>query len=672
MTDSVRSGAPRESSYFRKGCNPYAQTGRSKLQSHRVSLNQQIIKAMRLRTGAENLLRASDNPRVREAALLELSFVNSNLQLLKEELEGLNGSVGVYQSPQESLCLPLIPLGLKETKEVDFVGPFKDFIQEHYGENPADFEDPILDLMDLRQATRTPSRSEAGVELLSSYYSQLGLLEGRFFVNSRHPGLFFTWYDSFTGLPVCQQHLSLEKASVLFNMAALHTQLGARTDRCCPEGLRHSVTAFQRAAGVLQQLRETYTHTPSFDLSPVMQNMLVRLMRAQAQECAFEETVLLGTSNQLSSLLRLAQDAATLSDTYGQVNQCISQPPVTEHVPPAWCHTVQVKLQHYRALAHYFVSIALLDQQLSGPDDVDQQEKALSDLYPRLPEGLTPLTVLRSREQRQRLGKAHLRVAIAAHEEALRLQSLCKSLKKMEIFQEILRVSHKRSLTKYTELQQEDDFDMMEAPDIVGRSRQQMELVQPQVSSVTVVDLFQKLGPPAVFSARQRWTAPRKIHLKPGDWEQGFTLQGEAAVQVTGVEPSSVAAALGLRDGDVIVTVAGTDCKWSSVSEVVKMLREMPADGMDIQVVSPQGLEPAQVPKCATFSSGLSKTYSLSCWALDEGKSSKGKKVSKKLSFLSWGSKGSKAASVVNLPSAVDTSFKPFSSSNLSDGSSLY
>lgn len=40
-----------------QGCNPLAETGRSKLQNQRAVLNQQILKAVRMRAGAENLLR---------------------------------------------------------------------------------------------------------------------------------------------------------------------------------------------------------------------------------------------------------------------------------------------------------------------------------------------------------------------------------------------------------------------------------------------------------------------------------------------------------------------------------------------------------------------------------------------------------------------------------------
>lgn len=49
--------------------------------------------------------------------------------------------------------LPMVPLGLKETKEVDFFEQFSDFILEHYSVDPSNFEDAILDLIDTRQVS---------------------------------------------------------------------------------------------------------------------------------------------------------------------------------------------------------------------------------------------------------------------------------------------------------------------------------------------------------------------------------------------------------------------------------------------------------------------------------------------------------------------------------------
>lgn len=57
-------------------------------------------------------------------------------------------------------------------------------------------------------------------------------------------------YDSFTGVPVCQQNLSLEKASILFNMAALFSQIGTRCNRQATAGLEEASSSFQKAAGM--------------------------------------------------------------------------------------------------------------------------------------------------------------------------------------------------------------------------------------------------------------------------------------------------------------------------------------------------------------------------------------------------------------------------------------
>lgn len=72
----------------------------------------------------------------------------------------------------------------------------------------------------------------------------------RFFFNTLMLCLLSFRYDSFTGVPLCQQNLSLEKASILFNMAALYSQLGTRANRQTLTGLEEAVSSFQKAAGM--------------------------------------------------------------------------------------------------------------------------------------------------------------------------------------------------------------------------------------------------------------------------------------------------------------------------------------------------------------------------------------------------------------------------------------
>uniref|UniRef100_UPI0037E8787D rhophilin-2 isoform X2 n=1 Tax=Semicossyphus pulcher TaxID=241346 RepID=UPI0037E8787D len=675
MTDTLLpngiKGSAGETAYFKKGCNPFAQTGRSKLQNKRAGLNQQIIKQMRMRAGAENLLKASSNNKVKEMVLLELSYVNSNLQLLMGQLEGLNSSVEVYQNTQETANIPLIALGLKETKEVDFSTLFKDFILEHYSEDGNSYEEEIADLMDLRQACKTPSRNDTGVELLAKYFSHLPLMESRFFSPSRQTGIFFTWYDSFTGVPVCQQNLSLEKASILFNIAALYSQMGTRSDRQTIVGLEEAISSFQKAAGTLNHLKETFTHTPSYDMSPAMLSMLIKMMLAQTQECLFEKTALPGIRNQFSSLMKMAQEAAKVSEIYDQVHQSMIQTPIKDNVPFFWSTMSQVKTNHYRSMAHYFVASALLDHQLGPSDDEDQQEKTLSQVYDRLPEGRSPLDILKNKDERERIGKAHIRRAILGHEEALRIYGLCHHLNKMDILQDILRASHQRSLNKSSENESDEEYtDYTEAPDIISKTEHKAEMEVPAATK----------GPLSVFSAKQRWTAPRTLRLRPEDRDVGFTLKGESPVQVVSLDPLCPAAANGLKEGDYIVAVGDTDCKWMGVGEVMRLLKDVNEEGIDIQVISMMDSNPQMPTKSATFCGNLPKTYSMICLAHDDDEK-KSRKVTKKSSFISWGLKNKlKSASTLSLPTADHSGALPWnkpcqtfpSSSSYNNDSGLY
>ncbi|XP_054959728.2 rhophilin-2 isoform X1 [Pan paniscus] len=675
MTDALLPAAPQplekeNDGYFRKGCNPLAQTGRSKLQNQRAALNQQILKAVRMRTGAENLLKVATNSKVREQVRLELSFVNSDLQMLKEELEGLNISVGVYQNTEEAFTIPLIPLGLKETKDVDFSVVLKDFILEHYSEDGYLYEDEIADLMDLRQACRTPSRDAAGVELLMTYFIQLGFVESRFFPPTRQMGLLFTWvlafqnvgitqraiqYDSLTGVPVSQQNLLLEKASVLFNTGALYTQIGTRCDRQTQAGLESAIDAFQRAAGVLNYLKDTFTHTPSYDMSPAMLSVLVKMMLAQAQESVFEKISLPGIRNEFFMLVKVAQEAAKVGEVYQQLHAAMSQAPVKENIPYSWASLACVKAHHYAALAHYFTAILLIDHQVKPGTDLDHQEKCLSQLYDHMPEGLTPLATLKNDQQRRQLGKSHLRRAMAHHEESVREASLCKKLRSIEVLQKVLCAAQERSRLTYAQHQEDDDLlNLIHAPSVVAKTEQEVDIILPQFSKLTVTDFFQKLGPLSVFSANKRWTPPRSIRFTAEEGDLGFTLRGNAPVQVHFLDPYCSASVAGAREGDYIVSIQLVDCKWLTLSEVMKLLKSFGEDEIEMKVVSLLDSTSSMHNKSATYSVGMQKTYSMICLAIDDDdKTDKTKKISKKLSFLSWGTNKNrqKSASTLCLPS---------------------
>ncbi|CDQ91852.1 unnamed protein product [Oncorhynchus mykiss] len=410
--------------------------------------------------------RATTNNKVKETVALELSFVNSNLQLLKEELEELNSSMEVYQTESEAINVPMIPLGLKETKEVDLTVPLKEYICEHYREDSSLFEKEIKEFMELRQAMRTPSRNEAGLELLVEYYNQLYYLDQRFFPPHRTLGVHFHWYDSLTGVPSCQRALAFEKGSVLFNVGALYTQIGARQDRSAAAGIDRAINAFQRAAE-FSSVHLTLSLSPSLCLCvPTCACLLFLCLPASSSQLFLTGDL---KTDDRHLFFGVITELFNVSDVYSLVLQTMSQPLVKDYVPFSWASMVQVKAEHFRALSHYYAAVALCDRTQSiDEEDCDEEgEKALLQLHVSNPAGPPLSQVLRDPEERRKLGKAHLRRALIRHEEAMRVHGLCKILRKMDILQEVLSFVHKRSLDKYSEMDREDDFDeTAEAPEI--------------------------------------------------------------------------------------------------------------------------------------------------------------------------------------------------------------
>lgn len=85
-------------------------------------------------------------------------------------------------------------------------------------------------------------------------------------------------FDSLTGVPSAQRTVAFEKACVLFNLGALHTQIGTRLERGTGDGLDGSVDNFLRAAAVFRFIVDNFTNAPSMDLAPQVLEAFILLM----------------------------------------------------------------------------------------------------------------------------------------------------------------------------------------------------------------------------------------------------------------------------------------------------------------------------------------------------------------------------------------------------------
>ncbi|XP_070575599.1 LOW QUALITY PROTEIN: rhophilin-2-like [Ptychodera flava] len=589
MTEVVANGVEANGKSHRKGSDPLAQTVRGKMQNRRQKLNYQINKEMRMRAGAENLFKAASNKKLKEQVALELSFVNSNLQLLKEELEELNSDVEAYQNDSLTSSVPMIPLGLKETKDIDFTIPFMDFILEHYSEDCDTYEKEITDFMALRQAMRTPRRNEEGLELLFEYYNQLYFIENRFFPPDRHIGIYFHWYDSLTGVPSAQKTVAFEKGSVLFNIGALYTQLGSKQDRTGKEGIEKAIENFQKAAGAFRYLTDNFSHAPSMDMSSSVLNMLILLMLAQVQECVFEKRMMGGIDETLKNCIEVGQEVAMVSRAYMAVHKAMNY---------GLCQRLRAILMditgigqsvHYKALSHYYVGLGLLAKKDNSDQDV------LESLFPKLHiktdkrEDTPPVYIPKNAEDRKRLAKAHLHSALMTHEEAMRIHRMSKMLRKIDTLGEILRHAHDRSMNKYSEIDEEDEFyDVMVVPEVMPLTAQKAEIVSPDFASVKVMDIFHRLGPLAIFSAKHRWSAPRTVEMERTENGFGFTVRGDSPVIVASLDKDGSAMKSGMKDGDFIVRIGDQDVKWAKHEELVRIILESKGV-LRLDIVTPQG-----------------------------------------------------------------------------------
>ncbi|KAK2187708.1 hypothetical protein NP493_156g02002 [Ridgeia piscesae] len=583
---------------FARGSDPLLLTTRGKQHGTHSRLHNQIERELRLRVGAENLFKATSNKKLRETVAHELGCVNSNLQLLKEELANLNSPVSICQDFNAIKNVPMIPLGLKETKDVDMKPVFREYIKEHYHENSQGYTEALQQITDLRQAVQTPVRTETGVELLVNYYCQLYFIDKRFFPPDSRTYIQLEWFDSLTGVPSAQKTVGFEKGSILFNIGALQTQIAARQDRSCRDGTDAARRSFQEAAGAFKYLSENFSHAPSVDMQPPTLTMLIQLMLSQAQECMFEGIQLVGAQGSRRQHMSLAHESAKVSTEYQETHTQMLASVVRDYIPGAWLNMVEVKTYYFLALAHYHSALAIAGQ-AQTVDILAEQFASLHTQESGTSRTHCSLCNVWHQDNEQRMFiRSHLRSAILALEDALRLHKSCKQLRRIDTLQSMLKRSHDRCLQKFAEFDDEDDFtDPCPAPSVQPLTRSVATPILPDFSKYKVDDLFHELGPLNIFSARHKWTAPRCINLRrrSSDEEFGFSVRGQSPVIITAVENSSLAQRACMRAGDFITAVSYNDVKRGCHNEVISLIRAA-GDNLTLHLVTPLDCNYLQPP----------------------------------------------------------------------------
>lgn len=217
---------------------------------------------------------------------------------------------------------------------------------------------------------------ETVVTALLAYYAQLSYALTKL---SDNISVSFPWHPIFNAStsaflggfpspsPVSLQSLQYERASVLFNVAALYSALGAQTKRTDQDGIKSSLISFQKAAGALthlltlvsliDQLPSAFSPpSPEFSLKSLEAMRDVCL--AQAQEAFWQKAVMDRLKNGT-----IAKLAAKVSEFYeAAVTEAMEAKGNPETwpafaFPQALLNHLAIKQLHFAAVAQFRKSI---------------------------------------------------------------------------------------------------------------------------------------------------------------------------------------------------------------------------------------------------------------------------------------------------------------------------
>ncbi|KAH7726019.1 ALX-1 protein [Aphelenchoides avenae] len=257
----------------------------------------------------------------------------------------------------------LIGVPLKTTQEVDFLKALKSAVNSLPRLSKSQKSDAIQGLCtlnDLRNRTCVHPKDifTSTLEELMRYYDQLVAIENKLPITPSKNSIKFSWKDSFRGWILFNRpqmtvsDSSFERASVLFNVGALMSQIAAAQKQIVDDELKTMARLFQQSAGVFLKLRDSVLglvqQEPTADLMPETLNALSALMIAQAQEAIY-----LKAAKDDMKPESLAKIAAQVSQFYDEAQNQMNQARIKGIWEKEWQSTVAGKLAAYAGLAQF-------------------------------------------------------------------------------------------------------------------------------------------------------------------------------------------------------------------------------------------------------------------------------------------------------------------------------
>ncbi|TPX34871.1 hypothetical protein SmJEL517_g02652 [Synchytrium microbalum] len=233
-------------------------------------------------------------------------------------------------------------------------------------------------LNQMRIHAGAPERSFGGIEKLAHYYAQLVYLEQKFPFETGKMDVTFIWFEAFADDKKSSENpvtfhaegqmltilfrlvitscIQYEKASVLYNMGSIFSQLAAGEQLWTSAGKKHASAYFQKAAGVFIFIRDALCNRyrirvdKSSDVSEQTLTASAQLMLAQALECFYGKAtedhvsspITAQIAAQCADYYQIAQRSAKSNNGFGKIRY-----------PREWVSQMKTKYLLLTAIAHF-------------------------------------------------------------------------------------------------------------------------------------------------------------------------------------------------------------------------------------------------------------------------------------------------------------------------------
>ncbi|TKA75835.1 hypothetical protein B0A55_04376 [Friedmanniomyces simplex] len=259
----------------------------------------------------------------------------------------------------------ILQIPFRRTHNIQLSEPIRKYIETKYDQHPDTFTRDLEVIDQLRkEAVNSLEPHSSGVTKLQQYAAQLVYMSGKFPVDI---GADFAWMPSlgYHGNHAhTENNIRFELANVLFNLAAMYSQVALASNRATADGLKSAAANFCFAAGVISYLKTSIIpelrSAPPEDMDTFTLEGLEALMLAQAQECFWQKAVKDGLKD--ASIAKLA---AKVSDLYSEAGDWALK---SNSISSPWIHHMNAKHHHFAAAGQYRAACDCLEKRKYGEE----------------------------------------------------------------------------------------------------------------------------------------------------------------------------------------------------------------------------------------------------------------------------------------------------------------